>query len=184
MPAWFTPPNILSGLRILVSPWLGYQLAQGNFRLALPVMVLAGLSDALDGYLARRYNWRTPLGEKLDPIADKVLAFTLFLCFAWQGLLPWGVSALILGRDLLILCFAAVALGLGRVRRFPPSIWGKLSTACQLVLAATCVLRAAWPQQPPQVVFAAIMWVAVAATAWSGLDYLRTAFQMMKRNAD
>lgn len=184
MPAWLTPPNILSGLRIAVSPWLGYQLAHGNFRMALPVLFLTGISDGLDGFLARRYNWQSSLGEKLDPIADKVLAATLYVCFAWQGLLPWGVSALVLGRDALILIFAALALGLGRIRRFPPSIWGKLSTVWQLLLAGACVLRAGWPDQPPQAVFATVMWVTVAATAWSGIAYLRTAVLMMGRNGD
>ncbi len=184
MPAWLTPPNIISYLRIAVSPWLGYQLARGNFRIALPVLFLAGISDGLDGYLARRFHWQSPLGEKLDPIADKVLAATLYVCFALQGLLPWGVSALILGRDALILCFAALALALGRVRRFPPSVWGKVSTACQLLLAGACVLRAGWPNQPPQAIFAGVMWVAVAATAWSGLDYLRTAVRMLRHDGD
>jgi cardiolipin synthase len=184
MPAWLTPPNLLSGIRIAVAPWLGYQLARGNFRIALPVLFLAGISDGLDGYLARRYNWRSPLGEKLDPVADKVLAATLYLCFAWQGLLPWGVSALVLGRDALILGFAAVALGIGRVRDFPPSIWGKLSTACQLLLAGACVLRAGWSNLPPQTVFIVLMWATVAATAWSGLDYLRTAARMIGRKGD
>ena len=184
MPVWLTPPNILSGLRILISPWLGYQLAHGNFRIALPVLFLTGISDGLDGYLARRYGWQSPLGEKLDPIADKVLVATLYLCFAWQGLLPWGVSALVLGRDALILCFAAVALGLDRVRRFPPSIWGKLSTALQLLLAGACVWRAGWPGQPPEPVFLSVLWLAVAATVWSGATYLRTAVGMIGRNGD
>jgi cardiolipin synthase len=184
MAAWLTPPNILSSLRILASPWLGYQLARGNFRIALPVLFLVGISDGLDGYLARRYGWQSPLGEKLDPIADKVLVATLYICFAWEGLLPWGVSALVLGRDVLILSFAAVSLGLGRVHRFPPSIWGKWSTAFQLLLAGACVLRAGWPSQPPQLVFWTVMWLAVAATAWSGLTYLRTAMGMMGRIGD
>jgi len=184
MPVWLTPPNILSSLRILVSPWLGYELALGNYRVALPVLALTALTDGLDGYLARHFNWQSPLGEKLDPIADKVLAATLYVCFAWRGLLPWGVSALVLGRDALILAFAAVALALGRVRRFPPSIWGKLSTFCQLLLAGACVLRAGWPDQPPAPLFAAVMWLTVAATAWSGVAYLRTAVGMMGRKDD
>lgn len=184
MPAWLTPPNILSSLRIAVSPWLGYELARGNFRVALPVLFLTGVTDGMDGYLARRYGWQTPLGEKLDPIADKVLAATLFICFALQGLLPWGVSALVLGRDALILCFAAVALALGRARRFPPSIWGKLSTLMQLLLAGACVMRAGWPGLPPEPLFLVVMWLAVAATAWSGAAYFRTALAMMARNDD
>ncbi|MDR3719259.1 MAG: CDP-alcohol phosphatidyltransferase family protein [Bryobacteraceae bacterium] len=184
MPAWLTPPNVLSGLRIVVAPWLGVQLAQGNFRIALPVLFLTGISDGLDGYLARRFNWQSALGEKLDPVADKVLAATLYICFAWKGLLPWGVSALVLGRDGLILAFAAVALLLGRARRFPPSIWGKLSTACQLLLAGACVMRAGWPNQPPAFVFEAVLWVTVAATVWSGLAYFRTGLVLMRRNGD
>lgn len=184
MPAWLTPPNILSYLRILASPWLGYQLALGHFRLALPVLFLVGISDGLDGWLARRYGWQSPLGEKLDPIADKVLAATLYICFAWRGLLPWGVSALVLGRDALILCFAAIALVMGRASRFPPSIWGKVSTVFQLLLAGACVWRAGWPGQPPQPVFLTVMWLTVAATAWSGLAYLKTAIGMMSRNGD
>jgi cardiolipin synthase len=182
MPAWSTPPNILSLLRIAVAPWLGYMLAAGRFRIALPVLFFTALTDALDGYLARRFDWQTALGEKLDPIADKVLAATLYVCFAWHHLLPWGVTALVLGRDLLILSFAVVALALGRARRFPPSVWGKLSTVLQLLLAGACVMRAGWPDQPPEAVFAALLWSVVAMTAWSGAMYFRTALVVMRGN--
>ena len=64
------------------------------------MLFLVAISDGLDGYLARRYGWQTPLGEKLDPIADKVLAATLYVCFVWQGLLPLWVSALVLAAML------------------------------------------------------------------------------------
>lgn len=138
------------------------------------------MSDALDGYLARRFNWKSELGEKLDPVADKVLVATLYICFAWRGMLSWALTALVLGRDAMILSFAAAAMASGRARRFPPSIWGKISTACQLVLAGACVLRAGWPNLPPQHVFTGLVWAVVAATAWSGVHYLRTAFGLLR----
>jgi cardiolipin synthase len=180
MHGWLTPPNLLSILRIVVSPWLGWELARGNFRIALPVLFLVGMSDALDGYLARRFNWKSELGEKLDPVADKVLVATLYICFAWRGMLSWALTALVLGRDVMILGFAGAALGSGRARRFPPSIWGKLSTLCQLLLAGACVLRAGWPNLPPQPVFTGLVWAVVAATAWSGVHYLWRAVAVLR----
>ena len=180
MNGWRTPPNLLSMLRIVASPWLGWELSRGNFRIALPVLFLVGVSDGLDGYLARRFNWRSELGEKLDPVADKVLVATLYLCFAWRGMLSWGLTGLVLGRDAMILCFAAAAMAAGRARRFPPSVWGKLSTALQLLLAGACVLRAGWPDLPPQPVFTGLVWAVVTATAWSGAHYLWTVVRLLR----
>lgn len=180
MNGWLTPPNLISILRIVASPWLGWELARGNFRIALPVLFVVGMSDALDGYLARRFDWKSELGEKLDPLADKILVATLYICFAWQGMLSWCLTGLVLGRDLMILCLAALGLASGRARRFPPSFWGKLSTACQLLLAGACVLRAGWPDLPPQPLFAGLVWAVVAATAWSGAHYLWTAVRLLR----
>ena len=180
MRGWLTPPNLISILRICAAPWLGWELAEGNFRIALPLLLLVALSDALDGYLARHFNWKSELGEKLDPLADKILAATLYICFSWQGMLSWGLTALVLGRDAMILGLAALGLTSGRARRFPPSIWGKLSTVCQLTLAAACVLRAGWHDLPPQQLFTALVWAVVVTTAWSGVHYLWKAVRVLR----
>ena len=144
------------------------------------MLFLVGISDGLDGYLARRFGWQSELGEKLDPLADKVLAATLYISFAVIGLLPWPVTALVLGRDLLILVFAAGVFAAGKARRFPPSVWGKLSTAFQLILAGACVMRAGWPALPPEPVFLAVMWLTVAATVWSGVHYFSVGARMLR----
>jgi len=117
-------------------------------------------------------------------VADKVLAATLYFCFAWRGQLPWWVTALVLGRDAMILCLVGFAMATGRARRFPPSVFGKASTFFQLLLATTCVVRAAWPHVPPQPVFTALLSATVAATVWSGIHYLWIATRLPAQATD
>ncbi|KAG6461689.1 hypothetical protein O3G_MSEX012796 [Manduca sexta] len=96
----FTIPNILCVTRIVMSPYLGYIILQDNYNVALGLLVFAGVTDLLDGWIAR--NWKgqsTKMGSFLDPMADKVLIATLFITLTWQNLIPLALTLLIVGRD-------------------------------------------------------------------------------------
>jgi len=128
-------PNLLTLSRLLVAPYLFVLLWHGRFHAALVVMFLAGLTDAFDGYLARRMKVSTRVGEVLDPIADKVLLSGSFAALWLNGAIAGWLTAIVFGRDLLILAGAGLALLFSKLpRRFPPSIWGKMSTIVQISL--------------------------------------------------
>src|SRR5580704_3862999 len=118
---------------LLAAPFVCVLLWQREFRIALIILLAAALSDGLDGYFARVLHAQSRLGEVLDPIADKVLMGSVFLTLAFSGFIELWLVVVVVGRDVLILLVAAGALALGSpARRFPPSIWGKLSTGFQI----------------------------------------------------
>lgn len=170
-PDWLTPPNLLSFARILMTPVIGWTIVERNWALALPLLFFTGISDAIDGLLARRFGWQSELGAKLDPIADKLLLACVYVALGYAGELPWWLVALVFSRDLLILLFAVYALARTRIRSFPPSVWGKLSTAFQMLLAGACTLRRALPEHALASWVEPIQWVAAALTVWSALHY-------------
>ena len=113
-----------------------------HYRLAFCLFVIAGISDGLDGLLARLLHQRTLLGQYLDPVADKLLLSTLFLVLTHEGLIVRRVTVLVFSRDLGILVVAALLHLTTNVREFRPSIWGKANTVAQII-AVTCTL---WTQ--------------------------------------
>lgn len=96
-------PNLLTVVRILLVPLILLLLARGEFGSALWLVLGAGLTDFLDGYIARRFGLMTRLGGILDPLADKFLIVSSFVVLAWLGLVPWWLAIAIVGRDLVIL---------------------------------------------------------------------------------
>jgi cardiolipin synthase len=139
--------------------------------LALSLFFIAGLTDVVDGGLARRFGWSTVAGAYLDPIADKVLLSTVFICLALWSALPWWFVAVVFGRDILILAASAVALAFTRLRKFPPTVWGKLSTFLQIVTATVWMTLAAVPSFTLDNAARVLTWLATAATVWSGIHY-------------
>src|SRR6266704_1013375 len=101
-------PNQLTLLRLIFIPLIVISLLEGNYRWALVLLVLAGISDALDGLLARLLRQKTLLGQYLDPIADKLLLSTLFLVLAATHKIPWMVTILVMSRDVSLLIVAAI----------------------------------------------------------------------------
>lgn len=139
MKALRAAPNLLTFLRLCLIPLIVLAIFQDRYRIAFGVFVLAGITDALDGYLARKLNQVTVLGHYLDPIADKLMLSTLFLALHHEGLISRAVTVLVFGRDLGILMVSAVLFATINMRSFPPSILGKLNTLVQ-ILAVTTVL--------------------------------------------
>ena len=103
-----TAPNLLTLLRICLAPFLVAAILDGHYGLSFGLFVVAGLTDALDGTLARVLRQRTILGQYLDPVADKVLLSTLFVVLMHQGLIPMRVTVMVFGRDVGILLVAAI----------------------------------------------------------------------------
>lgn len=126
-------PNLLTLLRLFLLPFLVIQILDGRWVIAAVLFVLAGISDGLDGLLARRLGQHTKLGQYLDPIADKLMLSTLFLVMTHVGLIPRYVTVLVFSRDLGILLIATLLFVTNVLRDFRPSLFGKLSTATQIV---------------------------------------------------
>ena len=143
-----TAPNQLTLLRMVFLPFIILNLLDRNYKLALILFVLAGLTDTFDGIVARKLHQQTRIGEYLDPIADKLLLSSSFVILAFAKKLAWWLTILVLSRDVLILVVAAVVILISGYRPFPPSIYGKLTTTMQIVLVFTIVLAAAFPAAP------------------------------------
>lgn len=159
-------PNLLSLARLAIAPFLFWLLWRGHFNAALVAILVAGITDGLDGYLARRLGISSRTGEVLDPIADKVLLSGAFVALWLEGSVEGWLAAIIFGRDALILAAAGVALMLSKSpRRFPPSLWGKLSTIAQVALVVTLAARI------PEPVSGIVKWTTAALTVVSFLHY-------------
>src|SRR5580658_2869662 len=127
-----TAPNLLTLLRICLAPFLVAAILQGEYLLSFVLFVAAGLTDALDGFLARLLKQRSTLGHYLDPVADKLLLSTLFLVLMHKGLIPVTVTVLVFGRDVGILVVSALLYAAVGRREFHPSIFGKVNTVIQV----------------------------------------------------
>jgi len=126
-------PNLLTMLRLFVLPFLVIEILDGHWKLAFALLWIAGVSDGLDGLLARLLKQKTTLGLYLDPIADKLLMSTLFLVLMHVGVIPRYVTVLVFSRDLGILLIATLLFATGTLRDFRPSKLGKLNTVIQIL---------------------------------------------------
>jgi cardiolipin synthase (CMP-forming) len=165
------PANLATLARLALSPCIALAMARDRSLLALGLFFIAGLTDIIDGGLARRFGWSTPLGAYLDPIADKVLLSTVFICLALWNALPWWFVGVVFGRDILILASSAVALAFTRLRKFPPTVWGKLSTFLQIVTATVWMTLAAVPSFTLDSAARVLTGLATVVTVWSGIHY-------------
>lgn len=164
-------PNLLSAARLALAPYICYLLGTRQFRAALVWFAVAGVSDGIDGWFARRYSAGSRLGALLDPVADKVLLSGSFLTLALTFVIPWSLTFIVLGRDLMILAFVVYALLTKKLREFPPSIWGKLSTAVQIAYILAAVgLQAGIGYS---IIVPLLGWATFVLTIYSGIDYAR-----------
>ena len=166
-------PNLLSAARLFAAPYILYLLWGGRFRAALVWFAIAAATDALDGYLARRFKAGSRAGALLDPVADKVLLSGSFLVLGWKSIIPFSLTIFVLGRDLMILGFAVIALTRKTRRDFPPSMWGKASTAAQIAYVLFAVGHEAG--FAPLALVTILGWITFVLTIWSGIDYARRA---------
>ena len=138
-------PNLLTLIRICLAPFLVAAILEGHYLLSFGLFVAAGLTDALDGTLARLLKQRSTFGQYLDPVADKLLLSTLFLVLMYKGLMPTTVTVLVFGRDVGILLVSALLYAAVGRREFNPSIWGKANTLAQISAVAAVLLHQLTP---------------------------------------
>jgi cardiolipin synthase (CMP-forming) len=164
-------PNLICLVRIaLVAPLIEAMLAGAQVRI-LVLFTIASLSDGLDGYLAKRFNWTSELGRFLDPLADKLLLISVFITAAWLDIAPWWVAAVAIARDLVIGFGALIyRLWFGPLRGRPTMI-SKFNTGMQLGYLLAVILAAA-SGFPPREVLDALAAVMVLTTLASGVDYV------------
>jgi cardiolipin synthase (CMP-forming) len=167
----WTVPNQITLLRLGFLPFFLILISYERYGWALAVLILAGLSDGVDGLLARRLNQGTTLGAYLDPIADKLLISSSFVILAFERQLHWWLTILVLSRDVMILIVAAVIILISGYRPLPPSIYGKLTTTVQIVLVFAVVLGAAsgwgWLVSFNKV----LAYIVAGLTVFSGFHY-------------
>ncbi len=167
----WTVPNQITLLRLGFLPFFLILISYEHYRWALLVQVLAGLSDGIDGLLARSLNQRSSLGAYLDPIADKLLLSSSFVILAFKQKLAWWLTILVLSRDVLLLIVAAVIILIAGYRPFPPSVLGKFTTAFQIILVFAIVFAAAYPDPRLVVLNRLLIYVVTALTVISGFHY-------------
>ena len=164
-------PNLISTFRILLVPPVVWSMLEQNWSLALPLFLIAGLSDGLDGFLARRYHWTSRLGAILDPIGDKLLMVSSYLVLGWQGVLPCWLVALVILRDVVIMSGTVMYRFLVGVVVFEPILLSKINTVCQILLitVALCVLVGVELFTGIQTL---LIYIVLATTLSSGVAYV------------
>jgi cardiolipin synthase len=165
-------PNLICVLRIALIWPIVTSIVQGHYRLTLLLFFVAAVSDALDGYLAKRFRWTSELGKYLDPIADKLLLMSLFVLLTWYGLIPRPLTIIAIGRDVLIgLGAIAYRIGWGQLRG-SPMITSKVNTLLQLLYVLAVVARQAF-QLPGMSVIEALGVLTAISVCISGFLYVR-----------
>jgi cardiolipin synthase len=166
-------PNFLTLVRIVAIPFFLVLLASQLYFDALLVFILGGVTDALDGFIARRMNQKTSLGAILDPVADKLLLMSSFIMLGMMGSIPLWLMVLVVSRDTVILFgYVAISFLLDERLEVQPTIMGKLSTVFQLVTVGVVLLMLARSQLLESSVDDALVYLTAATTVISGVQYL------------
>jgi len=166
-----TAPNQLTLLRMLFLPFIVNSFLDQHYTTALMLFVLAGLSDGLDGLLARRLHQQTTLGQYLDPIADKLLLSTLFLVLSVLHKIPWKYTVMVFSRDMAILATSAVLYTIAGLRNFSPSIFGKANTFAQIGAIFFVMLLQIYTARWVWMARTVLLWATFAFTGISWVHY-------------
>ena len=164
-------PNLLTLLRLIFIPFIAMTVMDGYFGWALGLFILAGLSDGLDGFLARRMNQRTTLGQYLDPIADKLLLSAMFLVLALTHKMPWKITILVFSRDFGILLISGLLYMTTSLRDFTPSFFGKANTVAQILTVLFVMLDELTDARLVSALKQVGMWTTFALTLISWVHY-------------
>ncbi|MGA2235392.1 MAG: CDP-alcohol phosphatidyltransferase family protein [Terriglobales bacterium] len=159
-----TAPNQLTLLRMIFLPFIVINLVKHDFKWALALFILAGMSDGLDGLLARTLHQQTLLGQYLDPIADKLLMSTMFLVLSIERTIPWKYTVVVFSRDISILLISGVLFMIAGLRDFRPSIFGKANTFAQVAAVFFVLLLLIKP----------VRWIWIARTTFLQATFIFT----------
>ena len=171
----WTLPNFITLVRLAALPFFLVCISDGRFGIALAIFVAAGLSDGIDGFLARRFDMKSALGAYLDPIADKLLLMSSYLFLAIPAYpaatkVPVWLAVMVLSRDFLLMLVGLLMILTTGKKRFPPSWAGKVTTVIQIVtvLFVLCANIWDWPRPVVLIAFGS----TASVTVLSGFDYL------------
>lgn len=183
----FNLPNQLTWLRLALTVVMFCLIAWGEYGISLAMFLVAASTDWLDGYFARKYNLVTTLGRILDPFADKVIICGTFIYLAaipTSGVRPW-MAVVIVGRELLVTALRSFLEQQGA--DFSATLSGKLKMVLQCAAASLSLFVLAWPDvalrggEAMQAGLTGVLWAAVILTVLSGVAYVRSAIQLLRR---
>lgn len=177
-----TIPNLITIGRLVLVPFVVAMIVQGAWDLAFAAFLVAGISDAVDGFIARRFAMKSELGAYIDPLADKALVVSIYVALAVQGVLPAWLAIVVVSRDAMILCAIMISWLMDRPVAIRPLLVSKLNTAVQIALAAFVLGAKAWGAGPGAVAPWAMVTVAVL-TGLSAMAYLRVWLRHMAAEA-
>ncbi len=164
-------PNILTLSRIAAAPVLILLLREENFELALILFILAGITDGLDGWIAKRFNYTSQLGARLDPLADKIIILSAYVMLVLVGTLDFWLVTLVIFRDLVIVGGYLVLLTLDGEIQMQPTMTSKINTVAQISLVIAVLLEnTAWLSLP--IISDLLTYIVVIFTIASGAQYV------------
>jgi cardiolipin synthase len=175
-------PNFLTVLRIVLVPIIVILLIQGQFTKALVCFIIAGVTDGLDGMLARVLNQMTVVGAYLDPLADKVLVISMYATLAIIGVIPGWLAVIVISRDFIILGGILVLTLMSVKIEIKPSFVSKINTMLQLAtIFVALLLKVGGAEKHFREVFAFVCWLTAIFTIISGGDYLMKGMKLINR---
>jgi cardiolipin synthase len=166
-----TPANQITILRLAFVPFFAILVVDQRYRAALAVLVVAALSDVIDGIVARLLKQETPLGVALDPIADKLLMTTAYLALAFREAIPWWLTIIVISRDIAIIITALLISLVAGYRPFYPTALGKASTVVQVLTVFVAVSFQAHVPFVLRGLVRTFVYLAAALTVASGIHY-------------
>lgn len=164
-------PNLLTLLRILLVPVVVWAIAQGQMSIALAAFVIAGVTDAVDGYIAKHFDQQTELGAYLDPLADKTLIVSIYVSLAIFGFIPPWVAILVVSRDIMIVGAVVLSTLMERPLTIQPLLVSKANTVAQIVFAALVLAAKGLKLDLDWAIFIA-MWSVAVLTLASAAAYM------------
>jgi cardiolipin synthase len=169
--SWRFLPNAICIARMLLVAPLVFSILEGRYGTALLLLLIAGFSDGLDGFLAKTFDWRTRLGGLLDPAADKLLLVSTFVALTAVGLVPLGLTLVIVGRDVVIVLGAICYQWFIAPVQGEPSAISKINTACQLAMVFFALTNVAYGW-PPSISLLVLGAAVIFTSIVSGLTYV------------
>jgi cardiolipin synthase len=163
-------PNLLTLGRILITPFIVYSILNGFAVHALVLMVIAGLTDMLDGAIAKHFHMQTMVGAYMDPIADKLMLVGSIISLFIVGQVPMFLFLAVVFRDVIIVIGAMAYELVTRRLEMQPTYLSKVTTVVQIVYVSTALLHIAWPL--PTILMSAAAWITFAITCASGVQYM------------
>ncbi len=165
-----TIPNLISIIRLAMVPYIVMTLIEGRFLLAFVLFVAVGISDGVDGFIARKFNQRTELGAYLDPLADKALLISVFVVLGYLEIIPVWLAIAVITRDVLITAGVLVAFAIGNPIAIKPLFVSKANTATQIVLVSVAIGAPAFSLDLA-IVKSVLVWLSGALTVTSAFAY-------------